>query len=94
MTIFAGIITDPGSYVVWLIAGLLAGLLASQVLEAPSYGMLGDVFLGTIGGLVAGLLFGLFWNGDFAFWVSIPVAFVGGWLFIGGARCIGAIRSA
>jgi uncharacterized membrane protein YeaQ/YmgE (transglycosylase-associated protein family) len=92
--ILATILADPGSYVVWLIAGLVAGLLASQVLQAPSYGMVGDVVLGTVGGLFGGFVCGLAWSGEYAFWGSIPVAFVGGCLVIAGARWVAAFRGA
>jgi uncharacterized membrane protein YeaQ/YmgE (transglycosylase-associated protein family) len=45
---------------VWfIIIGILAGWLASQIMGGGGYGLLGDLILGVIGALVGGYLFGI-----------------------------------
>jgi uncharacterized membrane protein YeaQ/YmgE (transglycosylase-associated protein family) len=94
MTIFAGIVLDPGSIVAWLVVGLIAGWLAGKVMQEASYGMWGDVLLGCAGGLVGGLVYGLFTTGVPGFWGATLVAFIGACLVVGGARAIVAVRGA
>ena len=45
---------------IWfLLIGVLAGFLASQVMKGPRLSLLGTLILGVIGALVGGFLFGL-----------------------------------
>ena len=39
----------------WIVVGLIAGWLASQVMRG-GYGLIGDIILGIVGGLVGGFL--------------------------------------
>lgn len=42
--------------VIWLIIGAIAGWLAGQVMSGGGFGLVGDVIVGVIGAVVAGLL--------------------------------------
>lgn len=90
MTIFSAIVLDPGSIAAWLVVGLIAGWLASKLLEEASYGLKGDIVLGLVGGFLGGLLFGVF--KEPGFWGSTLVASIGACILIGGARAIIAVR--
>lgn len=92
MTTFAAVALDPVTIAGWLVVGLVSGWLANKVMEAPSYGMIGDVALGVLGALAAGLLFGVLGEADAWVW-SILTAFIGACALIGGARAIAAFRS-
>lgn len=40
----------------WLVVGLIAGWLASQVMGGGGYGLVGDIIIGIIGAVVGGFL--------------------------------------
>jgi uncharacterized membrane protein YeaQ/YmgE (transglycosylase-associated protein family) len=42
--------------VIWLVIGAIAGWLAGQVMWGGGFGLVGDVIVGIIGAVVAGLL--------------------------------------
>jgi len=46
----------------WIIVGIIAGWLASQVMRGSGYGIVGDMFLGIIGAVAGGLLAGALFN--------------------------------
>jgi uncharacterized membrane protein YeaQ/YmgE (transglycosylase-associated protein family) len=48
------------SIVAWIILGLLAGFIASQIVHQRGSGLLLDLVLGIIGAMVGGWLFSLF----------------------------------
>jgi uncharacterized membrane protein YeaQ/YmgE (transglycosylase-associated protein family) len=43
--------------VLWLFAGAVVGWLANQIMVKESYGQQTDLIIGTVGGLVGGVLF-------------------------------------
>ncbi len=92
MTTFAAVVFDPGIFAAWIIAGAICGWLACKVMEAPSYGFLGEVLVGSIGALVGGLMFGLLKEGDPG-WSSALVALLGACILIAGARVLAATRA-
>jgi len=87
MTIFAAI--ELQTIAAWLFVGLISGWLANKVTEEASYGIAGDLLLGSIGGLTGGVVFA-FYGG--AFWVGMLVAFVGACILIAGGRVVAAFR--
>jgi len=91
--LFADFVLHPGGIASWLVAGLIVGWLASKVMESPSYGIVGDLFLGSVGALVGGASFGFFVTGEPAFWIALLVAFVAAWIPIGVARSMTVRRS-
>ncbi len=40
----------------WLVVGLIAGWLASQVMRGGGYGLVGDIIVGIVGALLGGFL--------------------------------------
>ena len=40
----------------WLVVGLVAGFLASQVMRGGGYGLVGDIIVGIVGALIGGFL--------------------------------------
>lgn len=42
---------------IWIIVGLVAGVLASMVMGGTGYGIVGDIIIGIIGAFVGGWLF-------------------------------------
>ncbi len=47
-------------YVIWqIVIGILAGFLAGKIMRGKGYGVLIDLFLGIIGSVLGGFLFGL-----------------------------------
>lgn len=93
MMMFSAIILDPASLAAWGVLGLVLGWLAGVLIEPPTYGVPGDLFLGAVGGLLGGFFFGVFSGVSPNFWVSLGVALMTACVFIGGAR-IYAARSA
>jgi uncharacterized membrane protein YeaQ/YmgE (transglycosylase-associated protein family) len=94
MSTAASIVFDPGSFVAWIIVGLITGWLAGKVMTSASYGVAGDVVLGPIGGVAGGLASGLFLQGDSVFWLSVLFALAGASLFIIAAHAVALIRRA
>jgi uncharacterized membrane protein YeaQ/YmgE (transglycosylase-associated protein family) len=69
---------EPMGLVAWVVVGLIAGWLASQVMPS-SFGLIGDTVVGMIGALVGGVIFEQFGEAGATginLW-SILVAFVG-----------------
>ena len=45
------------SILLWLIVGLVAGVLASLVMGGTGYGIIGDIIIGIVGAFLGGWLF-------------------------------------
>jgi uncharacterized membrane protein YeaQ/YmgE (transglycosylase-associated protein family) len=48
---------DPVAFIIMLAIGAAAGWLAGQVVKGGGYGLVGNIILGIVGAVVAGLLF-------------------------------------
>ena len=48
------------SIIIWLVLGLIAGFIASRIVESSGNGVIIDIVLGVIGAVVGGYLFTLF----------------------------------
>ena len=46
----------------WIVVGLLAGWLASQVMRSGRYGRVGTIIVGAVGAVIGGFLAGSFLN--------------------------------
>jgi uncharacterized membrane protein YeaQ/YmgE (transglycosylase-associated protein family) len=70
---------DPGSWISWIIVGLIAGAIAARVVAGRGFGCLADIVVGVAGALIGGFLLGAVFNvhGTVGFWGSIIVAFIG-----------------
>ena len=64
-------------FIAWIITGLIAGWLAGQVMKGGGYGVIVDILLGLVGGVVGGWVFGLVGLHAGGMIGSIVVAFVG-----------------
>jgi uncharacterized membrane protein YeaQ/YmgE (transglycosylase-associated protein family) len=80
----------------WLVVGLIAGWLASQVMRGGGYGLIGDIIVGVVGALLGGFLATTFLkmpnavNGINV--TSILVAFVGAVILIAILRLVSGRR--
>ena len=84
--------------IAWLILGLIAGFLASQVMKGGGYGVVGDLVVGVVGAFIGGFLFALLIgnpnpvnNLDLG---SIFVAFVGACVLIALLRAVASRTTA
>ncbi|TMD26428.1 MAG: GlsB/YeaQ/YmgE family stress response membrane protein [Chloroflexi bacterium] len=70
---------DPGSWLAWIIVGLIAGAIAARVVAGRGFGCLADIVVGVAGAIIGGFLlssvFGM--SGNVGFFGSIIVAFIG-----------------
>jgi uncharacterized membrane protein YeaQ/YmgE (transglycosylase-associated protein family) len=73
----AAITFEPGGFIAWIFAGLIAGWLAGKMMRGSGYGIFGDIALGLVGALVGGFVAGAFVHGAAGFWGTIGVAFLG-----------------
>ena len=48
------------SFIAWIVLGLIAGFIASKIVNKSGEGMLLDIILGVVGALVGGWLFNQF----------------------------------
>ena len=70
---------NPGSWVSWILVGLISGAIAARVVAGRGIGCLADIVVGVAGALIGGYLLGAIFNvsGNVGFWGSIIVAFIG-----------------
>ena len=47
------------SFLAWIVVGLIAGWLAGQIMKGGGYGVLVDIVLGVLGGILGGWIFGM-----------------------------------
>jgi uncharacterized membrane protein YeaQ/YmgE (transglycosylase-associated protein family) len=70
---------DPGSWIAWIIVGLIAGAIAARVVAGRGFGCIADIVVGVAGAIIGGFLlsslFGM--SGNIGFFGSIVVAFIG-----------------
>jgi uncharacterized membrane protein YeaQ/YmgE (transglycosylase-associated protein family) len=93
MALLAQISLDPGGVIAWLVVGLVAGFLASRVMGAGGYGLIGDIVVGLIGAVIGGFVFGQMSTGDYGLLGSIVVAFLGACALIWLVRQVAPGRS-
>jgi uncharacterized membrane protein YeaQ/YmgE (transglycosylase-associated protein family) len=73
------LVPDPGSWLSWIIVGLIAGAVAARVVAGRGFGCIADIVVGIAGAIIGGYLLGLLFNvsGTVGFIGSLVVAFVG-----------------
>ena len=80
----------------WIVVGLIAGWLASQVMRGGGYGLIGDIIVGIVGALIGGFLAANLLNMPNAVnginVTSILVAFVGAVILIALLRAVSGRR--
>jgi uncharacterized membrane protein YeaQ/YmgE (transglycosylase-associated protein family) len=83
------------TFFVWIVIGLIAGVIASNVMGRPGrYGLLGDIVVGLIGAVLGGWIVGLLGLGSATSGIigSLIVAILGAVLFIYLLRMLGSSR--
>ena len=55
----ANIALEPGGILSWIIVGLIAGALASRVVQGRGLGCLGDIIVGVVGAFIGAFILGL-----------------------------------
>jgi uncharacterized membrane protein YeaQ/YmgE (transglycosylase-associated protein family) len=80
----------------WIVVGLIAGWLASQVMRGGGYGLIGDIIVGIVGAVIGGFLAATFLkipnavNGINV--TSILVAFIGAVILLAILRMVSGRR--
>lgn len=74
-----GLTLNPGSWLAWIIVGLIAGAIASRVVAGRGFGCIADIVVGVAGALIGGFLLSALFgaSGTVGFWGSLIVAFIG-----------------
>lgn len=77
-------------YVAWVLSGLAAGWLVGLVMRGRGYGLVGDLVLGLLGGVVGGFVFRAIGASIASTsWVAhVIVAAIGGVLLVGLTRVL------
>jgi uncharacterized membrane protein YeaQ/YmgE (transglycosylase-associated protein family) len=93
-TIVLGAVFSPTGLIIWLVIGLLAGFVASRVMGAGGYGLVGDIIVGLVGAFIGGLLANLLIpDANFGLIGSIIVAIIGACILIAILRAVSGGRS-
>jgi uncharacterized membrane protein YeaQ/YmgE (transglycosylase-associated protein family) len=95
MSVVASVSLNPGSWLAWLVVGLVAGFLAGKVMRGSGYGLIGDIVVGVIGAIVGGFLLNLLdpsATGTIGLLGSIVVAFIGACILIALLRAVSGGR--
>ena len=80
---------SPTGLIIWIIIGLIAGFLASRIMGAGGYGVVGDIIVGLVGALIGGFLANLLLpNASFGLIGSIIVAIIGAIILIAILRAV------
>jgi uncharacterized membrane protein YeaQ/YmgE (transglycosylase-associated protein family) len=78
------LVTNPGSWLAWIVVGLIAGAIAARVVAGRGFGCIADIIVGIVGALIGGWLIGAVFGveGTVGFFGSIVVAFIGAALLL------------
>lgn len=79
---------EPGGPLMWMVIGLLAGLLGGMYRQGGSFGLLGDLVAGVTGSVTAGFLASLVLAGPIVGPVGNTLA-----SFIGAVICIAGFHA-
>ena len=72
----------PSGLIWTLVIGLIAGWLAGKVMKGRGYGVLMDIVLGIVGGMIGRFVFGMLGLASWNVIGSIIVSFVGALILI------------
>jgi uncharacterized membrane protein YeaQ/YmgE (transglycosylase-associated protein family) len=88
------LVPDPGSWLSWIVVGLIAGAVAARVVAGRGFGCIADIVVGIAGAIIGGYLLGLVFNlnGTVGFWGSIVVAFIGAALLLSALKALSGGR--
>ena len=79
LALAASLNLQPGSWLLWILVGLISGAIAARVVAGRGFGCLADILVGIVGAFIGGWLLGFFFdvNTTVGFWGSLVVAFIG-----------------
>jgi uncharacterized membrane protein YeaQ/YmgE (transglycosylase-associated protein family) len=84
---------EPGSWLAWIIVGLISGAIAARVVAGRGFGCIADIVVGVAGAIIGGFLLSLLgFGGTFGFWGSIVVAFIGAAVLLAGLKLLSGGR--
>jgi len=85
---------DPGSWVSWIIVGLISGAVAARVVAGRGFGCIADIVVGVAGALIGGFLLGAIFHmtGTVGFFGSIIVAFIGAAVLLAALKLVSGGR--
>lgn len=84
---------DPGSWLSWIVVGLISGAIAARVVAGRGFGCIADIVVGVAGAIIGGFVLGLLgFSGSFGFWGSIVVAFIGAAVLLAGLKLLSGGR--
>lgn len=75
-------------FLAWIISGILAGWLTGLVMKGRGYGLIGDLVVGLLGGIIGGWLFSLFGLTARSWLGEIVVAVIGGVVLVAVVRVL------
>ncbi len=80
---------EPRGWISWIIIGLIAGFIASQIMKGGGFGILGDIIVGLVGAFIGGLLVSLLVpDANLGFWTSLIVSVIGACILIAIVRAV------
>ncbi len=70
---------EPGSWIAWIVVGLISGTIAARVVAGRGFGCVADMVVGVAGAIIGGFMLSTLFGatGTIGFWGSIVVAFIG-----------------
>jgi uncharacterized membrane protein YeaQ/YmgE (transglycosylase-associated protein family) len=85
---------DPGSWLSWILVGLISGAVAARVVAGRGFGCIADIVVGVAGAIIGGFLLSLLFgaSGTVGFWGSIVVAFIGAAVLLAGLKLLSGGR--
>jgi uncharacterized membrane protein YeaQ/YmgE (transglycosylase-associated protein family) len=84
---------EPGSWLAWVVVGLISGAIAARVVAGRGFGCIADIVVGVAGAIIGGFVLSLFGvSGTFGFWGSIVVAFIGAAVLLAGLKLLSGGR--
>jgi uncharacterized membrane protein YeaQ/YmgE (transglycosylase-associated protein family) len=91
--LFAILVLHPSHVAGWVGVGLIAGWLVGKATENASYGIVGDLILGSLGAVVGGASARFYIGRSEGFWIPVLVALIGACIFVAVARVLVAWMS-
>jgi uncharacterized membrane protein YeaQ/YmgE (transglycosylase-associated protein family) len=85
---------DPGSWLSWILVGLISGAIAARVVAGRGFGCIADIVVGVVGAIIGGFLLSALFgaSGNVGFWGSIVVAFIGAAVLLAGLKLLSGGR--
>ncbi len=94
MILASNLNVNPGSWLAWIVVGLIAGAVAARVVAGRGFGCIADVVVGIAGAIIGGFLLSAVFgaSGEVGFWGSIIVAFIGAVVLLAALKLVSGGR--